>query len=252
MAALFPVRGALGASGTYTAVVVTFADGSPAMFDQIAGRYDLLNRLLSLGLDGAWRRAAVEAMGLRPGDRVLDVATGTADLALATMRRAPEARAVGMDPALEMLRRGLDKVREAGLRIPLAAGDAQRLPFADGVFAAASIAFGIRNVPDRIAGLVEMRRVVRPGGRVVVLELARPEGHLLAPLARWYVRWVVPVIGAAVSRGVAYRYLRDSMEAFPSPDDFLEQMERAGLREPRCKTLPPGACHLFTGLVPAS
>jgi len=222
------------------------------MFDAVAPRYDLLNRLLSLGLDGGWRRCAVEAMALRDGDRALDVAAGTGDLALEMARSRPGCSVVAADPALRMLGIGRRKAGQAGVesRVLCCGADVLRLPFPDGLFAASGVAFGIRNVPDRRAGLAEMARVVRPGGRVVVLELVRPQGSLLAPLARFYVRWVVPVVGGIVSSRLAYDYLRQSMEGFPPPDEFRRTMEEAGLRVLEARPLFPGACHLFVGEAP--
>jgi demethylmenaquinone methyltransferase/2-methoxy-6-polyprenyl-1,4-benzoquinol methylase len=222
------------------------------MFDAVAPRYDLLNRILSLGMDVGWRRRAVRAMALGEGDRMLDVAAGTADLALEVVRLRSGCSVVASDPALRMLGIGRRKVAQEGLdaRMRLCGADVLRLPFPDGAFAASGIAFGIRNVPDRRAGLAEMARVVRPGGRVVVLELVRPQGSLLAPLARFYVRWVVPLVGGVVSSRVAYRYLKQSMEGFPPPDRFRRTMEEAGLRVLEARPLFPGACHLFVGEAP--
>lgn len=221
------------------------------MFDRIAAHYDLLNRLLSLGRDGAWRRALVRALDLRPGDRVLDVAVGTADVAIEVLRRHPQAMAVGVDPALAMLEVGAGKL---GDRHPsggwhLVGGDGRWLPFRSGAFAGVAIAFGIRNVPDRLAALREMARVTRPGGRVAVLELQVPDHGPLAPLARAWVRWVVPAVGRLLSSAEEYRYLRRSMEAFPSPAEFSSLMEQAGLTGVTARPLEAGAVRLYVGEV---
>jgi demethylmenaquinone methyltransferase/2-methoxy-6-polyprenyl-1,4-benzoquinol methylase len=176
--------------------------GSGAMFDVIAARYDLVNRLMSFGIDQRWRRRTVDALALGEGARVLDVATGTADLALLIARRHPTARVVGVDPSPRMLAVGARKVlaSRAADRITLEAGDVQALPFAEGSFDAATIAFGIRNVPDRARGLAEMRRVLRPGGRLAVLELSEPRGRLLGALARFHVHTLVPATSSSRSR----------------------------------------------------
>jgi len=223
--------------------------GSGAMFDRIARRYDLLNRVLSLGVDQGWRRRAVRAMALGPGARALDLATGTADLALRMARAAEGVQVVGVDPSEGMLAVGRDKVRDAGLdgRIRLEAGDAQALRFEDDGFDAAAIAFGIRNVPDRPRALAEMARVTRPGGRVVVLELSEPRRGPLGALARFHVHWLVPRIGALLSGAREYRYLQESIAAFPPPEEFADVMSAAGIRVLEVRPLTFGASCLYVG-----
>lgn len=221
--------------------------GSGEMFDGIARRYDLVNRVLSLGVDQRWRRRTVEALALRPGDRVLDLATGTADLALRIACAHPEVEVVGVDPSAGMLAVGARKVEAAGLatRVTLRRGDARALPFPDDSFDASTIAFGIRNVPDRALGLREMARVTRPGGRVAILELSEPRSGLLGPLARFHVHRVVPFLGALLSGAREYRYLRSSIEAFPPPAAFAETMREAGLDVARVTPLTFGVCCLY-------
>jgi demethylmenaquinone methyltransferase/2-methoxy-6-polyprenyl-1,4-benzoquinol methylase len=206
-------------------------NGSGAMFDAIAARYDLLNRVISLGVDQRWRRATVKALELRPGARVLDLATGTADLAILTARTHPDATVTGLDPSRNMLAVGRDKLAAKGLadRVTLVEGDAERLPFEDASFDGITMAFGIRNVPDRPAALREMARVTRPGGRVAILELADPKGGLLSSFARFHIHTVVPWVGAALSGAREYRYLHESIAAFPPPERFSELMREAGL-----------------------
>lgn len=228
--------------------------GSGAMFDAIAHRYDLLNRILSGGVDRRWRRRTVDALQL-PADqpsRVLDVATGTGDLAIAIARRHPLASVVGVDPSENMLAVGRTKLDKIGLadRVTLAAGDAEALEYPDDSFDGATIAFGIRNVPDRARGLAEMARVVRPGGRVCVLELSEPRGGLMAPLARFHVHVLVPRIGALLSGRREYRYLQSSIAAFPPPEQFGAMMIDAGLRLERAIALTFGVCHLYVGVKP--
>jgi len=221
--------------------------GSGAMFDRIAGRYDLLNRVLSFGSDRSWRRKTAAALALADGPRrVLDVATGTADLAIEIVRRWPEANVIGVDPSHQMLGVGRLKVASRGLddRIELRAGDALGLAIDDASVDAASIAFGLRNLPDRARGLRELARVVRPGGRVCVLELAEPHG-LLAPLARLHVHRIAPRLGALLSGAREYRYLARSIAAFPPADEVAAMMRDAGLEVIQIKPLTFGVCTLF-------
>lgn len=224
------------------------------MFDRIAERYDLLNRLISLGLDKSWRTKLLTAMNVASGDRVLDVATGTADVAIAAAQRFPGLTVVGLDPSVNMLAVGDRKIHEQELpeHVTLIEGDAQAMPFEDGEFDAACISFGIRNVPDRQQGLSEMRRSVRPGGRVVVLELSEPRRGLLAPFARFHIHHVVPRLGALLSGDKEYRYLAQSIRAFPPAEEFAAMMERAGLVDVRFEPMTFGVAHLYVGTVPTS
>jgi len=222
--------------------------GSGAMFDAIAPRYDLLNRILSLGIDQGWRRRTVEALRLSAGHRVLDLATGTADLALQIAARHPGVSLVGLDPSPGMLAIGHAKVDRAGLagRISLVEGDAEQLPFADGSFDGVCMAFGIRNVPHRPRALAEMARVTRPGGRVAILELGEPPPGVLGSLARFHVHRVVPTLGALLSGAREYRYLEQSIARFPPPDEFAALLRRAGLRDVVARPLTFGVCCLFS------
>lgn len=228
-------------------------EGSGAMFDRIAHRYDLLNRVLSLGIDQRWRRRAVRALALdgRPA-RVLDLATGTADLALLIARQGPDVRVTGLDPARRMLSLGRDKARAADLadRVQLVVGDAETIPFPDAHFDGVTIAFGIRNVPDRDRALREMRRVTRPGGRVAVLELTEPRGGVLSRVARFHVHRLVPWIGGLLSGSREYGYLQRSIAAFPPAAEFASMMHDAGLEIVTVDRLILGVCHLFVGRRP--
>lgn len=221
--------------------------GSGAMFDEIAGRYDLLNRLMSMGIDQSWRRKTVAALALPERARVLDLATGTGDLALMIARLHPEATVVGSDPSSRMLEVGTGKVERSGLadRVRLEEGDAQALPYDTDSFDGCCIAFGIRNVPDRSAALAEMARVTKPGGRVAVLELGEPSVGWLSPLARFHVRKVIPRIGGMLSGSREYKYLQESIAAFPPADEFAQQMQASGLTVLEVKPLTFGACSLF-------
>ena len=228
------------------------SDGSGDMFDRVAPRYDLLNKCMSLGLDGGWRRRLVQKLDLRPQNSVLDVATGTADVALSIFKRHPTARITGLDPSQAMLAIGERKIAQAKAEksIQLVSGDAQDLPFSDSTFDAACISFGIRNVPDRPLGLQEMVRVVKPMRPVVVLELAEPQGGWFAPLARFHVRVIAPWLGGLLSGAAEYRYLQRSIAAFPAPDAFANMMREAGLQEVNYKRLSFGALHLYWGRTP--
>lgn len=217
------------------------------MFDRIARRYDLLNRLASFGQDHRWRAVMVGRLPLGDRDaKVLDLATGTADVALEIARRHPRATVVALDPSRGMLALGEQKVRRAGLssRVELFEGDAQHLPFADRSFDACTMAFGIRNVPDRPAALREIRRVLVPGSVASFLELSEPRG-VVAPLARWHVHQVVPRLGALLSGADEYRYLERSIRAFPPPNDFLRLLADAGLSGHVARRFSFGACLLF-------
>jgi demethylmenaquinone methyltransferase/2-methoxy-6-polyprenyl-1,4-benzoquinol methylase len=219
------------------------------MFDGIAERYDLVNRVISLGIDQSWRKKTVQSLELSAGGRVLDLATGTGDLAIMVAQTHPDVTVVGVDPSAKMLEVGQKKVAEAGLseRLTLELGDAQALRFEDSSFDGLCIAFGIRNVPDRRQGLREMARVTRPGGRVAILELSEPRGGVLGPLARFHVHSVVPTIGALLSGRREYHYLQKSIAAFPPAAEFEAMMVEAGLRIVSSTSLTFGVCHLYVG-----
>jgi demethylmenaquinone methyltransferase/2-methoxy-6-polyprenyl-1,4-benzoquinol methylase len=221
--------------------------GSGAMFDAIAERYDLLNRIISLGIDQGWRRRTVAALRLQPGARVLDLATGTGDLAILVAESEPSATVVGLDPSERMLAIAAKKVagEQLGERIELVSGDAGRLPFPDASFDGITMAFGIRNMPNRAQALAEMARVVRPGGRIAILELSEPRGGLVAPLARFHVHTLVPRLGALLSGAAAYRYLERSIARFPRPAEFAETMRSAGLDVVDVRPLTFGVVCLF-------
>jgi demethylmenaquinone methyltransferase / 2-methoxy-6-polyprenyl-1,4-benzoquinol methylase len=217
------------------------ADGSGAMFDAIARDYDGLNRMMSLGLDGLWRRALVRALAKRGAPaRVLDVAMAISDT-------WTEAEVVGVDVSDGML--ALAREKAGGRRVQLLHGDGLALPFEAARFDAACVAFGLRNMPDRPRALAEMARVVRPGGVVAILELSEPRG-LLGPVARLWVHRVVPVLGALFSRGPVYRYLSRSIAAFPPAEELAAMMRSAGLSNVTVKPLTFGVVHLAVGEAP--
>ncbi len=221
------------------------------MFARIAGRYDVLNRVLSAGIDRSWRRRTVARAGVGPGDLVVDACSGTGDLALEFARAG--ARVVGVDFTPQMLARAERKRRRRAAGGALFVhGDALALPVADGAADVASVAFGLRNVADRRAGLRELARVVRPGGRVLVLEFTRPPGRVLGAAYRLYFTRVLPRIGGAVSGdGGAYEYLPRTVLAWPGPEALAEEMEACGLEDCGFELLTRGIACLHWGTVPA-
>ncbi|MBL8749905.1 MAG: bifunctional demethylmenaquinone methyltransferase/2-methoxy-6-polyprenyl-1,4-benzoquinol methylase UbiE [Planctomycetes bacterium] len=224
------------------------------MFAEVAPGYDRANRALSLGIDVWWRRCAVRTVDVRPGERGLDVCSGTGDLAFALQRAGADV--VGADFCAPMLARAAAKGHGAADRAApgFLCADALALPFADGVFDFATVAFGIRNVSDPVAALREMARVVRPGGRVVVLEFTKPRVPLLGSAYRFYFRRVLPRLGAWISgaKNGAYHYLHESVMAFPEREAFADVMRSAGLSSPRYRLLTGGIAALYRGEVDAS
>ncbi len=227
--------------------------GSGAMFDGIAKRYDFLNRVMTFGIDQRWRRRAIGLLDLPPNARVLDLATGTADLAVQIARLHPDARVTALDPSRGMLAVAATKVAAAKLqsRVALVVGDARQLPFADATFDGITMGYGIRNVPDRLAALREMTRVVRPGGRIVILEATEPRPGLLTWAPRLHIRVVVPRLGAWLSGAPAeYRYLQESISEFPTPAAFADLMRQAGQEVVAVVPLLLGVSHLWVAHVP--
>jgi len=228
------------------------ADRIRRMFAEIARRYDLLNHLLSLGIDRWWRRRTVRLVPARGAGPILDVCTGTGDLALAYWRackgRVP---IVGADFCRPMLDVGRQKCRRAGAeQVELVEADAERLPFADDTFQVVCVAFGLRNVSDTGRGLAEMVRVCRPGGSVAVLEFSMPDAPLLGRLYHWYFRHVLPRLGQALARNrqSAYNYLPASVREFPQAEAMCGRLEAAGLTRVRCHRLTFGVASLYEGV----
>jgi len=217
------------------------------MFDRIAPRYDLLNRLLSAGIDVRWRRACVDLLGLSGPGRVVDLCTGTADLLVEALSRDARLTGVGVDLSSEMLTRGRAKLERRGLdrRGALAAGDAERLPLRGGRFDGALVSFGIRNVADVAGAFREVSRVLRPGGRFVIVEFSMPRG-VFGRLYRYYFRRILPWVGGLVSgdRG-AYSYLPASVERFPAPAELQALLEGAGFANVRLRALTGGVAYLY-------
>lgn len=218
-----------------------------AMFASIAASYDLINRVLSMGIDRSWRReAAQEALALHP-QRVLDVATGTGDFALELKTRAPQAEVVGSDFVPEMLSIAREKAQAKHLNIEFQEGDALKLPYPDASFNSITCAFGFRNFADYARGLAEFHRVLAPGGRVVILEFPPPQPGPLYRLIRFYLQTLLPVIGGIISGNMgAYRYLPESMLAFPEPERLAGLMRATGFRT-RYRLLTFGIAAIHVG-----
>lgn len=199
------------------------------MFSSIAPRYDLLNRLMSLGVDQSWRKTATQlALQNRPAS-VLDVATGTADFALMLKKALPSAKVIGSDFVPAMLEVGRQKAKQQHIDITLEEGDALNLPYEDNTFEALTCAFGFRNFANYERGLQEFHRVLKPGGRAVILEFPPPQPGLFGSLVRFYFRTVLPTLGSLVSgKKNAYTYLPESIMAFPEPEKLRRMMEEAG------------------------
>lgn len=225
-------------------------DRIAGMFDAIAGRYDLLNHLLSAGIDRRWRRRAIRSLALARTDRVLDVCTGTADLAIAAAAAHPGVpRIVGVDFAGAMLGVGLMKIKAARLdgAIALVRGDATRIPIADGAVNAVTVGFGIRNVENTAAACGEIYRTLAPGGRLAILEFAIPATPLVRAVYLWYFRHVLPAIGRLVSRhNGAYGYLPASVGAFASPAEFVKLLRQTGFVDVSARPLTFGIVYLYT------
>ena len=211
-----------------------------SMFDRISPVYDAMNRTMTMGLDQRWRRATVAAV-VQPGDRVLDACCGTGDLAVAALQAG--ATVTGLDFSERMLERARHKSDE----IEWVRGDAEKLPFEDASFDAATVGFGVRNLADLERGLAELRRVLRPGGRVAILEITKPSG-LLAPFYRLWFDGFVPLLGKVLPGGSAYTYLPASVRRFPGPDQLAGLLRGAGFEDVRWRTFAGGIVALHIGV----
>ena len=220
------------------------------MFDNIAPKYDLLNHTLSMSIDRVWRRRVVgEVRRAKPG-RILDVATGTGDLAIAMARRIRDVQVLGVDLSEQMLAVARRKIEARGLdgRIVLDRGDAERLAVADASVDVATVAFGVRNFGDLGAGLRELARTIKPEGKVVILEFSRPRNRVFRALYEFYSYKILPRIGGLVSRDKrAYEYLPASVGEFPAPEEFMAMMARAGFRNCRARSQSFGIAQIYIG-----
>lgn len=220
------------------------------MFEAIAFSYDFQNSFLSLRRDVYWRRALAGSIQVRGQALILDVATGTAEVAVEICRRHPKARVIGVDFSPGMLAIGKKKIISRGLhdRIRLGLGDARRLPFEGSVFEAVTIAFGIRNIQHRRQALAEFRRVLKPGGQLLIMEFDLPEDPVLGNIYRFYFDYIMPVLGNRLSRtSYAYSYLAQSVHDFPAQQQFLAELAAGGFSRLRLKKLTYGIAKIFMG-----
>lgn len=221
------------------------------MFDRIAHRYDLLNRLLSFGQDVIWRKKVAGRLKDTPGQIVLDLATGTADLLITVCKENPRVNSgIGIDLAEKMLEIGKRKIADKNLdsQLKLEVGDAVNIPFSDGSFDAAMIAFGIRNVEDIHRSLLEMNRVLKAGGRAIILEFSLPANRVIRTIYLFYFRRILPKIGALISGDkYAYSYLNETVEAFPYGKDFEDLMIQAGFVSVQSTPLTFGIATIYQG-----
>jgi demethylmenaquinone methyltransferase/2-methoxy-6-polyprenyl-1,4-benzoquinol methylase len=221
-----------------------------SMFDDIAFRYDFLNHLLSFGIDRIWRRKAIAVISeTHRNPRILDIATGTADLAIAAMKLDP-LHITGIDISPKMIESGKEKIQKKGFteKIDIIEGDSENIPFGDGTFDVAMVAFGVRNFSDRLKGLSEMNRVLNQKGMIMVLEFSRPEHFPLRQLYHFYFRIILPVIGRLISGNrIAFSYLPDSVMEFPDNEKFMDLMRSAGFHRIGYRKLTGGIACIYTG-----
>jgi demethylmenaquinone methyltransferase/2-methoxy-6-polyprenyl-1,4-benzoquinol methylase len=225
------------------------------MFSQIAHRYDRANRILSFNRDRAWRKILVQHAAPKVGERLLDLCTGTGDVAIEFAKACPEMEIVGLDLSEEMLRVAREKLAQLNLdhRVQLVQGNALELPFAENSFEIVSQAFGLRNLPDRARGLKEIYRVLSPGGRALIVEFSIPQSFLARLVYLPYLRYIVPIVGGMVSGSRApYEYLRDSIEGFPDRAQILEELYEAGFRPVGYRDLTLGIATLYWGEKPST
>lgn len=238
------------------AVVVPYKDQKDSkksqvakMFNAISGRYDLLNRVLSLGIDKSWRKTAVKELAKDHPKFILDVATGTADFAIAALKANPD-KIIGVDISEQMLEVGRQKIARLNLqdKIELQTGDSEQLQFADNNFDAVIVSYGVRNFENLEKGLSEILRVLKPGGKLIVLEFSQPQKFPVKQFYNFYFRYILPVIGRIVSKDTAaYTYLPESVNIFPYGKAFTDIMEKLGYQRVQCKELTFGISSLYVG-----
>ena len=219
------------------------------MFDSISGKYDFLNHFLSLGIDIRWRKKAIKILKDIQPKQILDIATGTGDFAIESLKLNPE-KVIGVDISEGMLNVGRMKMQKRGLSeiINMQSGDSENLHFDDNKFDAVIVAFGVRNFENLEKGLSEMNRVLRPEGRVVILEFSKPTVFPFKQLYNFYFRWILPKIGKVVSKDhAAYTYLPESVNKFPFGNDFLKILEKTGYKNTKCKPLTLGISSIYVG-----
>lgn len=220
-----------------------------AMFNSISGKYDFLNHFLSLGIDILWRKRAVRLLKNHQPKLILDIATGTGDFAIEALSLNPE-KIIGVDISEGMLSIGREKLIKKNLtdKIELLSGDSEVLPFEDNFFDAVIVSFGVRNFENLEKGLSNMLRVLKPGGKVVILEFSKPKSFPFKQIYQFYFQWILPKIGKLISKNhAAYTYLPDSVEAFPDGDDFLNILNKTGFQKNQCTPLTLGISSIYSG-----
>jgi len=221
-----------------------------SMFDSIAKKYDFLNRFLSLGIDQGWRKKAISYLKEKPLDHLLDIATGTADMALMAFKQIHPKKITGIDISEGMMQYGRIKIAEKGLEniVQLTLGDSTEIPFEDAQFDGAMVAFGVRNFANLEKGLTEINRVLQPGSRLVVLEFSQPSSFWFKPIYTLYMKWITPTVGKLFSGNKeAYAYLNESVIAFPEGKAFLQVLEKAGFKNVQQEKLTLGICSIYIG-----
>lgn len=220
------------------------------MFNNIAYRYDFLNRFLSVGIDVGWRKTAIKELKKLAPKKILDVATGTADVALLTQEILNPEQIIGIDISEGMLNFGREKIKARGLEniIQLHTGDSENIRFENDYFDAITVAFGVRNFQDLSKGLKEMHRVLKPGGKAVILEFSKPSSAGFKQLYQFYMNYITPSVGKVFSKNKdAYQYLNDSVQAFPEGNQFLNILNEAGFTQTYLKKLSFGICTIYCG-----
>lgn len=237
----------------YTGDTRTKSQQVKEMFDNIAPAYDFMNRAMTFGIDRLWRRKAIKMLSRNHPTSILDVATGTGDLAILLARKTDASKITGIDLSEGMIEIGRKKIKQAALddKITLCQGDCLNLPMPDATFDAVTVAYGVRNFENLLAGYREMLRVIRPGGSITVIELATPVSPLVRPLYRLYTRWIIPALGRMVSKDVrAYSYLPESIAAVAQRDSMTSLMTKAGFTDTKWRSLTFGTCIIYTARRP--
>ena len=220
-----------------------------AMFNSISGKYDFLNHFLSLGIDILWRKRAIRLLKKHQPKLILDIATGTGDFAIEALSLNPK-KIIGVDISEGMLSVGREKLIKKNLtdKIELISGDSEFLPFEDNFFDAVIVSFGVRNFENLEKGLSDMLRVLKPGGKVVILEFSKPKSFPFKQIYQFYFQWILPKIGKLISKNhAAYTYLPDSVQAFPDGDDFLNILDKIGFQKNQCTPLTLGISSIYFG-----
>lgn len=219
------------------------------MFDNISHKYDFLNHFLSLGIDIYWRKKAIKLLSSSKPKYILDIATGTGDFAIEALHLLPD-KVIGVDISAGMLKYGNEKIVKLGLehKIELILGDSEKLPFDDNTFDAITVSFGVRNFENLEKGLIDMFRVLKPGGKALVLEFSKPRSFPMKQLYNFYFKNILPVLGKMFSKdNTAYTYLPESVNAFPDGEDFLKVFENSGFKKTKCIPLTFGISSIYIG-----